>query len=88
MPNFLLDLQSVPFHVTEIFDDADEMAWYTSTLIRDVIDTHGPVESNASESLISIPNYGKLFIVEIWHDINFAKGPNSGVKIGDSVTKW
>ena len=73
----------------EIFDDADEMAWYTSTLIRDVIDTHGPVESNANTSLISIPNYRKLFIVEIWHEINFANlGPNSGVKIGDSVTKW
>ena len=29
----------------EIFDDADDMAWYISTLIRDVIDTHAPVKS-------------------------------------------
>ena len=38
--NFLFDIQSAPFRVVEIFDNADDMAWYTSTLIRDVIDTH------------------------------------------------
>ena len=43
--NFLLDLQSAPFHVMEIFDDADDMTWYTSTLIRDVIDAHAPLKS-------------------------------------------
>ena len=43
--NFLFDLQSAPFHVVEIFDDADDMAWYTSTLIRDVINTHAPIKS-------------------------------------------
>ena len=43
--DFLYDLQSAPFHVIEIFDDADDMAWYTSTLIRSVIDSHAPVKS-------------------------------------------
>ena len=29
-----------PFHVVEIIDDVDDMAWYRSTLIIDVIDFH------------------------------------------------
>ena len=43
--DFLFDLQCAPFHVMNIFDDADDMAWYTSTLISDVIDSHAPVKS-------------------------------------------
>ena len=43
--DFLFDLQYAPFHVMNIFDDADDMAWYTSTLISDVIDSHAPVKS-------------------------------------------
>ena len=42
--DFLFDLQCAPFHVMNIFDDADDMAWYTSTLISDVIDSHAPVK--------------------------------------------
>ena len=43
--DFFFDLQCAPFHVMNIFDDADDMAWYTSTLISDVIDSHAPVKS-------------------------------------------
>ena len=42
--DFLHDLQSAPFHVMRIFDDADDMAWYTSTRIGNVIDSHAPVK--------------------------------------------
>ena len=41
----------------EIFDEADDMAWYTSTLIRDVIDTHAPVKSKlVKHKLVSYMN--------------------------------
>ena len=29
----------------EIFDDTDDMAWYTNGLLSDVIDSHAPVKS-------------------------------------------
>ena len=38
-------MSSAPFHVAEIFDDVDDMAWYTSTLITGVVDFHAPVKS-------------------------------------------
>ena len=43
--DFLFDLQAAPFHVMDVFDDADDMTWFTSTLISDVIDGHAPVKS-------------------------------------------
>ena len=33
-----------PFHVSEIFDDVEDMAWYTSKLLNDVIDEHAPMK--------------------------------------------
>ena len=43
--DFLYDMSSAPFHVAEIFDEVVDMAWYTSTLITDVVDFHAPVKS-------------------------------------------
>ena len=40
-----LDLQCAPFYVMNIFDDADDMAWYKSMLLSDCIDSHAPVKS-------------------------------------------
>ena len=37
--------QCAPFHVMNIFDDADDMAWYTSALLSDVVDSHAPIKS-------------------------------------------
>ena len=37
----LYDMSSAPFHVAEV----DDMAWYTSTLITDVVDFHVPIKS-------------------------------------------
>ena len=34
-----------PFHVMDIFDDIDDMAWYTSSLIKHVVDHHAPIKS-------------------------------------------
>ena len=28
-----------------IFDDADDMAWYTNALLSDIVDNHAPVKS-------------------------------------------
>ena len=43
--DFLFDLQCAPFHVMNIFDDADDMAWYTSAHLSDIVDNHAPVKS-------------------------------------------
>ena len=34
----------------DIFDDVDDMAWFTSTLIRDVIDDHAPIRTKTIKS--------------------------------------
>ena len=44
------DLEYVPFHVMDLFDDIDEMAWYTSSLIKYVVDHHAPVKSKTVPS--------------------------------------
>ena len=41
---FKSDLNCAPFHVSEIFDDIDDMAWFTSTLLNDIIDEHAPIK--------------------------------------------
>ena len=43
--DFLFDVQCAPFHVMNILDDADDMAWYTSALLSDVVDNHAPIKS-------------------------------------------
>ena len=34
-----------PFHVSDIFDDVDDMAWFTSAIISDLIESHAPMRS-------------------------------------------
>ena len=53
-PEFLYDIACAPFHVMEIFDDVDDMAWYTSALIRSIIDEHAPMKSKVVKSA-SVP---------------------------------
>ena len=43
--NFIQDMSGAPFHVAEIFDDASDMAWFTSTMISDVINDHAPLKT-------------------------------------------
>ena len=42
--DFCNAVSTAPFHVCENFDDVDDMAWYTSKLLNDVIDEHAPVK--------------------------------------------
>ena len=44
-PHFLEDLSGAPFHFAETFDDINDMAWFTSKLISDVIDDHAPLKT-------------------------------------------
>ena len=48
--DFINDIESAPFHVMDIFDDVDDMSWFTSTLIRDVIDDHAPIRTKTIKS--------------------------------------
>ena len=48
--DFINYIESAPFHVMDIFDDVDDMAWFTSTLIRDVIDDHAPIRTKTIKS--------------------------------------
>ena len=48
--DFLYDMSCAPFHVADIFDDVDDMAWYTSTLISDIVDHHAPIKSKLIKS--------------------------------------
>ena len=42
---FIRDISNVPLHVGEIFDDIDDLSWFTSSLLIDVINEHAPVKS-------------------------------------------
>ena len=42
--DFCNSISTAPFHVSEIFDDVEDMAWYTSKLLNDVIDEHAPMK--------------------------------------------
>ena len=42
---YLLDLSSAPFHVSQLFDDVDDRAWYVSKLINNIIDKHAPLKT-------------------------------------------
>ena len=48
--DFLYDMSCAPFHVADIFDDVDDMTWYTSTLISDIVDHHAPIKSKLTKS--------------------------------------
>ena len=43
--DFLCDISTAPFQVSDIFDDVEEMAWYTSQLLADIVNTHAPMKS-------------------------------------------
>ena len=42
---FLFDIAAAPFSVAEIFDDVNDRAWFTSTLISNIVDTHAPMKT-------------------------------------------
>ena len=46
--------EHAPFHVMNIFDDVDDTAWFTSSLIKYVVDNHAPVK-NKTVKFQSVP---------------------------------
>ena len=42
--DFCKTVLSSPFHVGEIFDDVEDMAWFTSKLLSDIIDEYAPMK--------------------------------------------
>ena len=43
--DFCCDISTAPFQVSDIFDDVEDMAWYTSQLLADIVNTHAPMKS-------------------------------------------
>ena len=52
--DFRSDIEYAPFHVMNVFNDIDDMAWYSSSLIKHVVDHHAPVKSK-TVSAQSVP---------------------------------
>ena len=42
--DFCKTVLSSPFHVGEIFDDVEDMAWFTSKLLSDIINEYAPIK--------------------------------------------
>ena len=42
--DFCKTVLSSPFHVGEMFDDVEDMAWFTSNLLSDIIDEYVPIK--------------------------------------------
>ena len=41
--DFTNDIMMAPFHVSDIFDDIEDAAWFSSKLINDIVDDHAPM---------------------------------------------
>ena len=42
--SFKTDMQTIPYHVGEVFDDIDDSYWFTQKRISSVIDKHAPMK--------------------------------------------
>ena len=40
--SYINDLQMVPFHVSQTFDDVDDQLWFHNSLLVDIVDKHAP----------------------------------------------
>ena len=71
--DYLNDIASAPFHVAHVFDDIDDIAWFHSSLIRNVIDSHAPIKSKIMRKdrcRIWIQNLEKHNLLDTWREIN------------------
>ena len=50
---FVEHVSSIPFHVAEIFDDVDDMPWFTGKLLLDTIEEHARVRCKKIKLWIS-----------------------------------
>ena len=89
--NYKNDITSAPFHVCEVFDDVEDMVWFTNELLSDIVNHHAPVKRKLikRESVpIWTPNLERLFIRETWSVINTRNtASNTGMKIAVCAIK-
>ncbi len=45
---FMKDIEMIPFHVTEVFDDNDDRYWAYNNLLSNVITVHAPIKKRIS----------------------------------------
>ena len=43
--DYITDLQSAPFHVSEIFEDPEDSYWYVNNLLQNIINEHVPTKT-------------------------------------------
>ena len=43
--DYINDVATAPFHVSEVFDDVNDSYWFCQQLVKDVIDRHAPLKS-------------------------------------------
>ena len=42
--DFINDLEAAPFHVSNIFDETDDMYWFHNTLLTNIVNEHAPLK--------------------------------------------
>ena len=48
--SFQTDLSYITFHVAEVFDHIDDVAWVTTKLLTDIVDEHIPIKQKIVRS--------------------------------------
>ena len=48
------DISNAPFHAGKIFNDTDDLSWFTSSSLTDVINDHAPIKSKILK-WVSVP---------------------------------
>ena len=54
---YIHDINGAPFHVAEIFDNIDDMAWLHSSLIRNIIDENAPMKSKLVKKMCALHEF-------------------------------
>ena len=49
--DFMTDVERIPFHVLEVFDDKDDALWGWEQLFKDVCNTHAPYKDVKARSM-------------------------------------
>ena len=54
--SFQSDIDHIPFHIIEVFDDIEDKYWAHNVLINDVIDSHAPLKTRSISKQIPYMN--------------------------------
>lgn len=52
--DYIKDLSSVPFHVSEVFDDPSGQMWFHNKLLVNVINVHAPLKHKTKNQTCNI----------------------------------